>query len=132
MQRLSDSLVAYYRDFTAAAVKEGLTSTQANTLGVLSRGTATMRELATALSCDASNVTGVVDRLERRGLVNREPSPTDRRVKHVLLTDEGRRAITTVRDSMLHTQQGLASLEAADRDALYELLGRAFPQRAEG
>src|SRR6266498_4944390 len=40
-----------------------------------------MRDLADGLACDASNVTGIVDRLERRGLVERQVSPTDRRVK---------------------------------------------------
>src|SRR5688500_20174556 len=40
-----------------------------------------MGRLAKTLSCDASNVTGLVDRLESRGLVRRRPSPEDRRVK---------------------------------------------------
>src|SRR4051794_3397537 len=40
-----------------------------------------MSRLAATLSCDASNVTGLVDRLESRGLVRRQPSPGDRRVK---------------------------------------------------
>jgi DNA-binding MarR family transcriptional regulator len=50
-----------------------------------------MRRLAETLSCDASNVTGLVDRLESRGLVRREPSPGDRRVKALQLTPTGSR-----------------------------------------
>jgi DNA-binding MarR family transcriptional regulator len=49
-----------------------------------------MNELALKLGCDNSNVTGLIDRLEARGLVTREASFRDRRVKHVVLTDSGR------------------------------------------
>src|SRR6266516_2832375 len=45
-----------------------------------------MSRLADTLSCDASNVTGLVDRLESRGLVRRRSSPQDRRVKVLQLT----------------------------------------------
>src|SRR6266550_3915194 len=40
-----------------------------------------MSHLADTLSCDASNVTGLIDRLESRGLVHRQASARDRRVK---------------------------------------------------
>ena len=45
-----------------------------------------MRELAIAFACDASYITAVVDALEQRGLATREPHPTDRRVRTVVLT----------------------------------------------
>ena len=45
-----------------------------------------MSELANALFCDNSNVTGIVDRLEERGLVRREAAEGDRRVKLLVLT----------------------------------------------
>src|SRR6185503_5259512 len=48
-----------------------------------------MGRLADALSCDASNVTGLVDRLESRGLIRRQPSAEDRRIKVLELTAEG-------------------------------------------
>ena len=41
-----------------------------------------MHEIATRLACDNSNVTGIVDRLEARGLVTRRPGEQDRRVKY--------------------------------------------------
>src|SRR2546423_1392967 len=50
-----------------------------------------MSRLAETLSCDASNVTGLVDRLESRGLVRRRLSPRDRRVKVLQLTPAGSR-----------------------------------------
>src|SRR5712664_2149064 len=53
-----------------------------------------MSRLADALSCDASNVTGLVDRMESRGLVRRRSSLEDRRVKMVQLTATGARLRT--------------------------------------
>src|SRR2546426_11080820 len=50
-----------------------------------------MGRLADTLSCDASNVTGLVDRLEARGLVQRRPAAADRRVKVLHLTPAGSR-----------------------------------------
>ncbi len=50
-----------------------------------------MGELARMLACDNSNVTGIIDRLEERGLVERRAAKRDRRVKLVALTREGKR-----------------------------------------
>ncbi|MFJ4691792.1 MarR family winged helix-turn-helix transcriptional regulator [Streptomyces sp. NPDC088766] len=126
MELLSVSLAAYYGDFTVAAASENLTASQGKTLNVLRRGPAAMRVLASILTCDASNMTGIVDRLEKRGLVRREPSLTDRRVKNVVLTDEGERVIDVIRGKMHTTRAGLDNLSAEERDTLYTLLERAF------
>src|SRR5580658_10096911 len=48
-----------------------------------------MRDLAAELMCDASTVTGLVDRLEERRLVERRPAPEDRRIKALVLTEHG-------------------------------------------
>ncbi|WUL62354.1 MarR family transcriptional regulator [Streptomyces sp. NBC_00344] len=126
MELLSVSLGVYYGDFTVAAATEGLTASQGKTLTVLRRGPSAMRALATTLSCDASNMTGIIDRLEKRGLVRREPSPTDRRVKNVVLTDEGERIIDAIRAKMHLTLDGLATLDEDDRATLAGLLERVF------
>lgn len=126
MELLSVSLGAYYGDFTAAATRENLTASQAKTLTVLRRGPAAMRVLAETLACDASNMTGIVDRLEKRSLVRREPSPGDRRVKNVVLTPEGEQTIDTIRATMHATTAGLATLDDEERATLYALLGRVF------
>ncbi|MGW7041125.1 MarR family winged helix-turn-helix transcriptional regulator [Streptomyces avermitilis] len=126
MELLSMSLAAYYGDFTVAAASESLTASQGKTLNVLRRGPASMSVLATTLTCDASNMTGIVDRLEKRGLVRREPSPSDRRVKNVVLTAEGARVIDVIRGKMHATLDGLNRLSAQERDTLYALLERAF------
>ncbi|MCX5008975.1 MarR family transcriptional regulator [Streptomyces sp. NBC_00638] len=126
MELLSVSLGAYYGDFTAAAASENLTASQGKTLNVLRRGPASMSRLATTLTCDASNMTGIIDRLEKRDLVRREPRPSDRRVKDVVLTPEGERVIDVIRGKMHTTQAGLNRLDEQERDTLYALLERAF------
>src|ERR1700704_279880 len=59
-----------------------------------------MGQLAETLACDASNVTGLVDRLESRGLVRRRPSAGDRRVKVLDLTPSGSRLRATLLERM--------------------------------
>lgn len=50
-----------------------------------------VRKLAKALSRDASYITGVVDSLEEKGLLSRQPDPDDRRIRKLFLTEEGSR-----------------------------------------
>jgi len=84
-----------------------------------------MGELAGVLHCDNSNITGIVDRLERRGLVERRPAEHDRRVKHLVITDDG----VAVRDAIAAALDAgpnpLASLSEADATALRDLLRKA-------
>ncbi|RSS79103.1 MarR family winged helix-turn-helix transcriptional regulator [Streptomyces sp. WAC06614] len=117
---------AQWRDFAAAAAERGLTSTQAKVLAQLN-GPLPMRGLATLLVCDASNVTGIVDRLESRGLVRREPDPADRRVKNVVATDAGREIIRQVREEMQATHGALDALDPEESATLYALLDRLRP-----
>ena len=78
--------------FTDLAAEYKLTAVQAKVLlTVQPDGTMTMRSLAGQLQYDASNLTGVVDRLEEMGAVRRQPHPSDRRAKGVVLTAEGQR-----------------------------------------
>jgi MarR family transcriptional regulator, organic hydroperoxide resistance regulator len=48
-----------------------------------------MKELGKRMHCDPSFVTLVADMLEKRGLARREPHPADRRVKNLVLTQDG-------------------------------------------
>ncbi|MFJ7333157.1 MarR family winged helix-turn-helix transcriptional regulator [Streptomyces sp. NPDC101116] len=128
MELLAHSVSTHYADFTAAAADTGLTSSQAKTLSVLRRAPASMRSLAHTLACDASNMTGIIDRLEKRDLVRREVSPTDRRVKNVALTEVGEKAIDTIRERMEQTQTGLDQLSDEERAELFRLLTAVFPR----
>lgn len=128
MELLSVSLGVYYSEFTVAAASENLTASQGKTLTVLRRGPAAMRTLAETLACDASNVTGIINRLEKRGLVRREASSTDRRVTNLVITSQGERAVDAIRAKMHRTREGLSRLGDEDRDRLSALLERVFVQ----
>ncbi|MCM1951298.1 MarR family transcriptional regulator [Streptomyces sp. G2] len=129
MELLSVSLGAYYGDFTVAAASENLTASQGKALTVLRRGPAAMRSLAETMACDASNVTGIIDRLEQRGLVRREPDAFDRRVKNVILTAEGEHLTDAIRAKMRTTKEGIERLDEQERDSLYTLLEQVFVSR---
>ncbi|WP_249358177.1 MarR family winged helix-turn-helix transcriptional regulator [Nocardia cyriacigeorgica] len=131
MELLSVSLGVYYGDFTIAAASENLTASQGKTLTVLRRGPVAMRALADILACDASNVTGIINRLEKRGLVRREPSALDRRVTNLVITPEGERVTNAIRAKMRTTQEGLNRLSAEERDQLGTLLDRVFRTRPD-
>ncbi len=81
-----------------------------------------MGHLADALSCDRSNVTGLVDRLEARGLVQRQPSARDRRVKVLQLTPTGSRVRAEVLKGMTQGPVPLSRLSAAQRRSLVRIL----------
>lgn len=85
----------------------------------------TMSEIAEVLRCDNSNVTGIVDGLEEKGLALREPSPGDRRVKLIALSAEGRRLHNRLKKAMERPPAWIESLSEADREALRDVLARA-------
>jgi MarR family transcriptional regulator, organic hydroperoxide resistance regulator len=84
-----------------------------------------MSALAECLGCDASNVTGMVDRLEGRGLLERRDDPGDRRVKLIALTDEGATVRERVLERLYDPPGAIARLSRADQRALRDLLRRA-------
>jgi DNA-binding MarR family transcriptional regulator len=84
-----------------------------------------MGAMAESLHCDPSNVTGIVDGLEAKGLAERRPSEGDRRVKLVALTAEGRRLRSKFDREMRKPPQWLRDLSAADQRALLAILERA-------
>jgi len=81
-----------------------------------------MGRLADTLRCDASNVTGLVDRLESRGLVQRRPSAADRRVKVIALTPTGSRLRAQLLKRMTGSACALSRLSASDQRALVRIL----------
>ncbi|MEU2030389.1 MarR family winged helix-turn-helix transcriptional regulator [Nocardia amamiensis] len=81
----------------------------------------TARELAARMSCEPSNATFVLDRLEQQDLIRREPHPTDRRAKQIVLTPAGQRR----RDDalgLLGANSPLTSLTGTQQQALRDLL----------
>jgi DNA-binding MarR family transcriptional regulator len=83
-----------------------------------------MGQLAQTLACDASNVTGLVDRLESKGLVRRRPSTEDRRVKVLVLTPTGVRLRTLLVQKMTAPPPALERLSVREQEALAKILAR--------
>jgi DNA-binding MarR family transcriptional regulator len=112
------------QNFADVAAQFELTTAQARALLALG-GTVPMRSLADHLRCDASNVTGIADRLETRGLVTRQSREGDRRVKLLALTDDGRRVRASLEAAMLDASPVMAALDSAERETLRALLAKA-------
>lgn len=89
----------------------------------------TMGALAEALHCDNSNITGIADRLEAAGLVERRARADDRRVKTLALTAEGAEKRERVIAIMSRPPAPIASLSDADARALRDLMRRATSGR---
>ncbi|NBM17829.1 MarR family winged helix-turn-helix transcriptional regulator [Streptomyces sp. GC420] len=122
---LIGSVVArYHHEYEDAAAKYALTGAQAGVLGLLSADPLPMRRIAQKLKCEPSNVTGIVDRLESRGLVERRPDPVDRRVKLAAATEEGHRIAAQLRESLDFAREPLAELTVTERTLLRDLLKR--------
>ncbi|HXS47385.1 MAG TPA: MarR family transcriptional regulator [Solirubrobacterales bacterium] len=85
----------------------------------------TMSEIAAVLDCDNSNVTGIVDGLEERGLAIRTASERDRRVKLIALTAEGRRVRARLMRAFEKPPAWVTEMSAADQRTLRDLLQRA-------
>src|SRR5438067_12793232 len=77
-----------------------------------------MSSLAERLFCDASNVTGIADRLEGRGLVERRSAEGDRRVKALTLTPDGVELRDRVFEIMNEPPVAIAALSVADQRTL--------------
>ncbi|WP_327069362.1 MarR family transcriptional regulator [Kitasatospora sp. NBC_01250] len=122
---LMAGLVAiFHREYEEAAAARSLTGAQAKVLALLRHGPRPMRHIAQTLSCEPSNITGIVDRLEARGFVTRESDPQDRRVKLVAATDQGRAASAELRESLNFAREPLATLGPEERRTLRDLLHR--------
>lgn len=124
---LTEFAMALYRlvetvrgEHEQAAAAVGLTAAQATILTMLATP-ASMRQLAGKMGCDASNITGIVDRLEAKSLVVRASDPADRRVKRIVQTPAGQRAVDRFQRELVRASS-LAELSAAARQKLLAAL----------
>lgn len=85
-----------------------------------------MNHMAAKCHCDPSNLTGIVDRLETRGLVERRPDDHDRRVKLIALTPAGEKLRRRVLTRVYEPHPAIAALSASDQRALRDVLRRAL------
>ncbi|MBF6124779.1 MarR family transcriptional regulator [Nocardia brasiliensis] len=105
---------------TVIARRFGLTMQQAELLCQLHGEPPSFGELASALGCDKTNVTGMVDRLERRDFLSRQTDSADRRVTRVVITEQGQTIRSDIQDAF--EQELRARLPRTDRAQLVTLL----------
>jgi MarR family transcriptional regulator, organic hydroperoxide resistance regulator len=122
------SSLVYPPPFAAIARELDLRPAAFGTLRMLGQPR-TMSEIANALQCDNSNVTGIVDSLEEKGLVRRRPSEEDRRVKLIELTPEGRRVHARLSRAFATPPAWVEALSEKDRRMLRDILKRAVDAR---
>jgi DNA-binding MarR family transcriptional regulator len=92
----------------------------------------TQAALAQAINADKSRIIGVLDELQERGLIHRQPDETDRRVHLLSLTPAGDRLRRSVEAAIRHREeQVLAALPPADRDAFLRSLKALYERRDE-
>lgn len=110
------------------AAENGLTMQQAAVLYRLyNGGSILMGTLARQLHCDASNITGMVDRLVAQGHVERQELPEDRRAKQLVLTAKGRQLVETMMPQ-LPKNVGIDRLSEDELDAFSRLLNKLEAQ----
>lgn len=114
-------------DFGAVVAKLGLTPLQARTVLWLEQPSA-MSALAEHLTCDASNVTGLADRLEELGVAERVPGE-DRRVKLLRLTSRGTALRADIAERLARGSAVTGRLTASERTELAALLDRLLGPR---
>jgi DNA-binding MarR family transcriptional regulator len=123
------------QNWGAHAAAVGLSPAQVTALLTLVPGEAApMRSLAVRLDYDASNLSVLIDRLERRGAVERRSDPGDRRVKALVLTPEGERLRAAFWRALTEDPGALAPLGDTDLRALARILGvieAGTPEHAE-
>lgn len=108
----------------AIAEKHGLTHMQLYVMNSVQHGgVVTMGNVASNMHCDASNITGIIDRLVAQGLVTRRESDQDRRAKLLELTAKGHEIIERI-TAQLPEQLGCDKLGATERTQLHQLIAR--------
>ncbi|WP_224244701.1 MarR family winged helix-turn-helix transcriptional regulator [Hyalangium gracile] len=119
------------RHFPGLAAEFDLSTVQAHMLRTLGYGPQPMSVMASYLACDASNVTGLVDRLEARGLVERRSAEHDRRVKLLCLTAAGAEVRQRLMERVAEPPAAISALSAEDLRALRDVMVRAVAKLSE-
>lgn len=118
MGRLRQHAAAVWQDLD-------LTPPLATALRELQEGPRSQRELASGLGYDPSSITGLADKLEERGLVERHVDPDDRRVRQLVLSPSGRALLDVMRARLREDNPLTTRLSAAEQDQLVGLLRKA-------
>lgn len=134
LRRTQEAVFGAFMEMVTAKIEAaGLTPGQFGVLAIVAANPGLKQiELGSALGVDRSTIVAAVDKLEKRGLVERRPVPHDRRAHALSLTAEGqrvyRRALTLIER---HEAQIAAGLSAAERAILMDLLQRVQTAAAQ-
>lgn len=124
--------VAIFKDFAAEMGTLGVTPAIFSVMEVL-RGNPgiTQSKLAATVRLDRSSVVPLLDKLEKRGIVSRQASTTDRRHNHLYLTEAGEELLDeAVKRVRAHDKRMSAALSAQERATLLALLGKLTTAKA--
>ena len=130
---IAQAALAAYRPFDRKVLEPfGLRRAEYTILVLLDSNTGvTPKKLCVALAIASSNMTVLLDRLEKRGLLRRERRSTDARTQHVLLTPAGRLQVQKAEAAILAAEQELLRpFSPGERALLFELLQRVAAQRS--
>lgn len=125
--QLCEDLFALLRRVKAAmaevAENHGMTPVQVGALYAIMHGDITMGQVAHTLHCDASNATGIVDRLVAQNLVVRGEGQQDRRVKTLQLTAKGSEIIDGIIQKLPETL-GCDKLSTHEREIMHATISK--------
>ncbi len=130
-RRMFDFLIATHAHRDRVLSRLALTPGDSRALTVLEPHEGrTMHSLAESWACDASNATWMIDRLEQRGLVERQTVVADRRVKMVVLTPLGVKTKAELLQGLYEPPPELLELDRADLEALRDAVAK-LPTHAQ-
>lgn len=116
--------------FTEVSRDYDLTPQQTQLLCLLTTGPVGMTEITRTLHLEKSSVSGLVDRVERRGLVERVRDPDDRRAMRIVLTEQGERFAVDSHDQVTaRLEEMVAELPADDRRRMVESIHQVIDLR---
>jgi DNA-binding MarR family transcriptional regulator len=123
--RLRLAQIAAYRQFEGSLQRYGIAPRYLGLLGIIQHHPGQPQSrLAEAITLTRSSLVPIIDRLEQEGLVERRPSPADRRLKSVWLTAKGARVVKDLQARALAQEERLAKgLTEMERQTLIRLLG---------
>lgn len=126
MRRMQQIAVSVFHERVAPSGLDVTPVQYALLKAVQSRPGEDQASLAGAIAYDRTTIGGVIDRLEQKGLLRREVSPSDRRARVVTLTEAGHEAIGRL-DPLVEQAQAdmLSGLSADEADILTGLLAKA-------
>jgi DNA-binding MarR family transcriptional regulator len=122
--------IAIFRDFESTMGELNITPGLFGVLVIVDNNPGlTQNALAKATHLDRSTVVTVIDNLERRGVVERRPAASDRRVNALVLTARGARLLKELKSLVAeHERRLCVNLNAREQAALVNLLQRIFPE----